>query len=125
MQKFYDTIVDQQGNALSNIPVAIYEGANPSTLALIYADDETTTKTNPLGSDENGFVSAKLANGTYNIVVGSGDTAVTIAGYVAFDPADGSSVKITGGTIDGVTIGGTTPPNGTFNDVTVNGTFDN
>jgi hypothetical protein len=85
----------------------------------------TTTKTNPMSTDASGFASAKLANGSYDILVGTGDSAVRVSGYVAFDPADGSSMKITSGTIDGVVIGGTTPANATFNDVTVNGNFNN
>lgn len=121
MQKFTDTILDLAGNAQENVAVAIYQ-AGTSTLAAIYQDDGVTTKTNPLGSNELGFVSAKIPNGTYDILYGA---TTRINGKVFFDPADPTSLVITSGTIDGVTIGGTTPPDATFNDVLVNGEFNN
>lgn len=104
--------------------------ADTATLATLYEDDETTTKSNPLVADAAGLVECKLANGTYDIVFSNGSSSQTVAGLIAFDPAGGgtydpTNVAITGGTINGVTIGNATPPSGVMVNLQVTGNFSN
>jgi hypothetical protein len=132
MQKFVETITFKKGNGSlgvsAGLTATIYD-AGTTNLSTLYADDEVATLTNPLSSDANGLVQCKLANGTYDIVYSTGAASLTVSGVVAYDP-DGAAynpaaVAITGGTINGVTIGGTSPPNATLNNLTVNGDFHN
>ncbi|MDN3273399.1 hypothetical protein QWJ07_04030 [Frankia sp. RB7] len=133
MQKFTETTAFQKSNGdlavLAGANVFVFV-ANSSTLATLFDDDETTHKLNPLASDANGLAQFKLANGTYDFQYSNGGLVVTVPGVIAYDPVDAgaydpSNVAITGGTIDGVVIGGSGPANATFNDVTVNGNFKN
>lgn len=56
--------------------------------ATLYEDDEVTTKANPLTADSTGMYSAKVLDGTYNVVVTySGGGTVTMNEIVAEDPA--------------------------------------
>ncbi|WP_342150226.1 hypothetical protein [Methylorubrum sp. SB2] len=93
MQKFTSTITDQGTGAvkaLQGAQVYIYQGGS-NNLATIYQDNETTGRTNPLITDEYGFVECKIPNGTYDIYVATGTIVKKIAGFCAFD---GSTVAV-------------------------------
>lgn len=130
MQKFVVTIAFQKPNG----DLAVLVGANAtlyvagtSTLATLY-DDHGSEIGNPAASDSNGLVQFSLDVGSYDISYGNGGAVVfipnafTVVSSSSYDP---TNVAITGGTINGVTIGGSSPPNATLNNVTVNGNFKN
>lgn len=82
MQKFTYTALSAEGKPLLGAQVSVFTGGT-STLATLYMDDGTTTKTNPLSSNTNGFVEAKVADGTYDIMTSYGGVSIRVNGFVA------------------------------------------
>jgi hypothetical protein len=74
MQRYYDTVTDQRGNALAGARVAVQSGG---TNVAIYSDDGVTLKTNPMTTDASGGFSFYAANGTYDLVVTSASGVVS------------------------------------------------
>jgi hypothetical protein len=74
MQRYYDTVTDQRGNALAGARVAVQSGG---TNVAIYSDDGVTLKTNPMTTDASGGFSFYAANGTYDLVVTSATGVVS------------------------------------------------
>jgi hypothetical protein len=87
MQRYYDTVTDQRGNALAGARVAVQSGG---TNVAIYSDDGVTRKTNPMTTDASGGFSFYAANGTYDLVVTSASGVVSSlpARVRLFDVAD-------------------------------------
>lgn len=71
MQKYQNNLQLRTGLALSGATLRVYL-AGTSTLATLYEDNESTTKTQPLTTDNNGEFSFKAADGDYDIVVDAG-----------------------------------------------------
>lgn len=104
-QLFFDTCINEYGKPVIGATVTVYI-ANTQTLATIYSDDASTVLANPTTSDTSGYFQFKLDPGEYDIVIEkSGSFSRHITGYVVFSSFDPTDVDITGGTIDGVTIG--------------------
>jgi hypothetical protein len=74
MQRYYDTVTDQRGNALAGARVAVQSGGSNVS---IYSDNGVTQKTNPMTTDANGGFSFYAANGTYDLVVTSASGVVS------------------------------------------------
>jgi hypothetical protein len=74
MQRYYDTVTDQRGNALAGASVAVQSGG---TNVAIYSDDGVTRKSNPMTTDASGGFSFYAANGTYDLVVTSASGVVS------------------------------------------------
>jgi hypothetical protein len=74
MQRYYDTVTDQRGNALAGASVAVQSGGSNVS---IYSDDGVTLKSNPMTTDASGGFSFYAANGTYDLVVTSASGVVS------------------------------------------------
>jgi hypothetical protein len=74
MQRYYDTVTDQRGNALAGARVAVQSGG---TNVAIYSDDGVTRQANPMTTDASGGFSFYAANGTYDLVVTSASGVVS------------------------------------------------
>lgn len=68
MDKLGDNVQDQYGNAVYGAAIFVYEEGT-TTPVVIYEDDETTPKVNPMTSDGAGRWECKIVAGTYDIVV--------------------------------------------------------
>jgi hypothetical protein len=74
MQRYYDTVTDQRGNALAGARVAVQSGGSNVS---IYSDNGVTQKTNPMTTDASGGFSFYAANGSYDLVVTSASGVVS------------------------------------------------
>lgn len=91
----------------------------------------TLTATTPVGVASGGTGRATLAN--HGVLVGAATAAITqlavgttgqmLLGITGADPAFGNNPTITGGTIDGAAIGGSTPAAGAFTTLSSTGNF--
>jgi hypothetical protein len=93
--KYVETITRKRTDG-ALVPVSggtctIYEGGTPDLLT-IYADDETTEILNPITSDSNGLVQAKIPDGVFDAVFSDGLTTKTILGLIASDGVPGQEV---------------------------------
>lgn len=110
MQKYFNNVTDARGNALSNVSVTVKTLAGAT--ATIYSDNSVTTRVNPITTDVNGYFEFYAADGRYSLTItGNGISTTIITDILLEDPADGSSVIITGGTIAGVSVTAELPPN--------------
>lgn len=95
MQQEADVIQDPDGNAISGAAVTVIDKAT-GELADLFADNETTSISNPVYTDANGRYSYKAKNGKYR-------TSISIGGRVfkgkddvlLYDPVDDESRPIT------------------------------
>jgi hypothetical protein len=118
-----NTVQQNKGQYVAAYPgvsVTVYlTGTN--TLASLYEVDGVTPKTNPLTTDENGFYIARTPASVIDIVLSKDGTELLRMPGIAYGGFDGSNVTITGGTIDGVVIGGSAPAAGHFTDIDYSG----
>lgn len=84
LQKFFYYIQDRQGNATAGATLQVKNQAGSN--ATLYEDDGTTPKDNPLTSDSNGLVEAKVEAGTYDFVITNADFSDTIEDVVIANP---------------------------------------
>jgi hypothetical protein len=85
MQRYYDTVTDQRGNALAGARVAVQSGW---TNVAIYSDDGSTRQANPMTTDASGGFSFYAANGTYDLVVTNNGASTSLPARVTlFDSA--------------------------------------
>jgi|SRR5882672_2386460 len=86
MQKYFNNVVDQLGDALFKASVIVSSASGAIT---IYSDNGVTPIAgNSLQTDANGFFAFYAANGRYNISVsGSGITSYAINDVLLYDPA--------------------------------------
>lgn len=111
------------GGSINNAPVG---ATTPSTGAFT-----TLTATTPVGVISGGTGRATLTS--HGVLVGEGTAAVNqttagntgqmLLGVTGADPTFGNNPTITGGSIDGTPVGGTTPSTGAFTTVTATGTI--
>jgi hypothetical protein len=94
MDRCVVTVANDEGQPIESATVGIYTSGT-NVLAVIYDDDETSTITNPLTTDENGLAQAMLANGKYDIRIAKGDVVLPVRQFVAYDPNDGSAGAFT------------------------------
>lgn len=113
MQKYSDTVLDRNGNAIQGASVLVktLEGA-PAT---IYSSNGLAATANPITTDSLGRFSFYAVNGRYALEVSAGLTLQTIVSDVLLeDPADPTPETIDGGLItntalENVTIDGEAP----------------
>jgi hypothetical protein len=92
MQRYYDTVTDQRGNALAGARVAVQSGG---TNVAIYSDDGVTLKTNPMTTDASGGFSFYAANGTYDLVVTNNGVSTSLPARISL--FDGAALSASGG----------------------------
>lgn len=114
MYKFEQTILNNEGQPIVGAQVSVFV-TGTSTLATLYEDDQTTTKTNPLTSDATGFVSCKAINGKYDYLVavlvnGSYQTVRRVNGVIFDDPSEGGNSGIALGMPGEFTVSGSPGP---------------
>lgn len=119
MQRYQNTVLNAQtGTPVFGAKVYVLVQGT-STQATIYSDNGVTSVAQPLTTDALGNFGFYAANGRYTVnIYYNGVLSGTVADVLLEDPADAETVKITGGTIDGTTIGATTPSTGTFTTLT-------
>jgi len=86
MQKYQDSVIDQEGNAIegASVSVALESGA----AATIYSDDGSTLITS-ITTDENGYFFFYASNNRYQITItGSSLETRTIRDIVLYDDVD-------------------------------------
>ncbi len=106
MQKFTYTALDAEGRPIANANVSVFQGGT-NTLAALYEDNESTGKANPLTSNINGFVEAKIPAGTYDIQTAARGVTVRVNGFEVYNA---SFVSVpTGAVLD---FGGIAAPTG-------------
>lgn len=94
MQKYFNNVTNKRGDALSGVSVSVFE-AGTSTLATLYEDDETTTKTNPLATNSDGEFEFKAVNGVYDLLIARTGDEQNLDGVVLFDIDDTSITDFT------------------------------
>lgn len=89
MRKFYEVVQDEAGNIVPGAEVYFRENTAPYSLITIYSDDGSTETANPAVADNEGYVTAWFANGTYRIeVYVDGELEKTFSDYQHFDLDD-------------------------------------
>ena len=78
MFRFYNTVQDIYGNSKRGAVVYIYT-AGTGVVATLYENDETTTKGNPITTDNTGLVDFKIPAGNYDFRYVNGDIDRTIS----------------------------------------------
>ena len=80
MQRYYDYVSDQQGNAISGAQIAVYISGT-TNLATIYSATGSRTapaaKANPFTTDANGAFSFAAGDGNYDIQISGGSIPTT------------------------------------------------
>ncbi len=107
MQKFTYTALDTEGRPIANALVRVYVGGT-NNLATLFQDNESTGKTNPLLSNGNGFVEAKIPAGTYDIETTARGVTVRVNGFEVYN-ANTTGFMPTGGIAP---FAGTAAPSG-------------
>lgn len=74
MKKYFDTVQDQAGNAVSGASVTVYNYGT-TTKASIYSDSIGTAKSNPVTTDSSGYFEFYASNGRYTLTVTGANTA--------------------------------------------------
>lgn len=89
MEKYYDVVLTTTGNVVTGASAAVtlVSTGLPATL---YADNESSTITNPVTSDSRGVVAFKAANGEYDVTITNG-ADVTTRRVILHDPTEGIS----------------------------------
>ena len=92
MQKYQNNLQTRNGLAIVGATVRVFTSGT-TTLATLYEDNESTPKTNPLTTDNNGEFSFKAADGEYDISVdpGVGHEGKSVTEITLEDLSDGFS----------------------------------
>jgi len=136
LSNFQRTIVDDAGNVIPNATVTVRVNDSTGALANLFQDRAgTTPATNPISADGEGFVRFYVAGGRYYIKAEGASSSIewedyligTMQGQDADDVAiTGGSIAsdnatITGGAINGTTVGASTASTGAFTTITGSG----
>jgi hypothetical protein len=90
MQKYFNTVANRAGAAVSNATVTVKTQAGG--FANLYSDNGVTTKANPVKTDSNGYFEFYAADGRYNLIIaGAGIGSQTINDVLLEDPAEGAT----------------------------------
>ena len=105
MQRFYESLVDRNGNPAAGVEAYVYN-AQTGALATLYTDSEdqltpTTGISNPIVTDASGQVKFAVPNGYYNIRYEGGNLASRSRTFVSL--ADQSASSELGYFLDGST----------------------
>lgn len=124
MQKYRDSAafsINGVLQSLSAATVTVYE-AGTANLSAIYSSNVGAPLANPTATDSEGNFSFYAVDGRYDIAISkTGYTTTWARDVLLEDPATGSSVVITGGSIDSTPIGSTTPSTGAFTTLSASG----
>jgi hypothetical protein len=102
MQKYFDSITNKSGDAISGVAIEVLK--LDGSLATIYSDNSGLAKANPIISDALGYFEFYAADGRYNITIsGFGFTTRSFTDILLEDQSDGlASLSVsTGATLIG------------------------
>ena len=94
MQKYYDSVLLDTGAPAVGVSVLVT--AFGGGAVTIYSDNGSTTRTNPITTDANGYFEFYAADGRYTLQIsGTGITSRSITDILLEDPIDGSAAVFT------------------------------
>lgn len=85
MEKLFGTVRDLKGNVVEGATVEVLTYPAGAT-ATIYSDNGSTTTTNPLTTDSDGYFEYYAANGNYTWVITTDTDEKTINDIQQYDP---------------------------------------
>lgn len=105
MQKYANTVVNRSGAAIYGASVTVLNAAG--AVAVIYSDNGSTQKSNPMLTDANGSFEFYAANGVYSLSVDTGAEVRQHSGILLHDPGDAtSSLSLADGATAPATLSG-------------------
>lgn len=127
MQRYQNIVANSNTGLPVNGAQVYVLNYGTSTQSSIFSDNGITPASQPLQTDSLGSFYFYAANGHYTVTVYiNGVLVATIPDVLLQDAGDHLVVDITGGTIDGTTVGATTPASGAFTPASISGgTIDN
>jgi len=87
MQRLYVTIRDRLGRTANNVDVYVYD-TGTTDLADIWENDESTPLDNPIPTGLDGLATAKVTNGSYDVVYALNGVTTTIEDIRLYDADD-------------------------------------